>query len=81
MALRQKMEKIKLFGLGLLLGACAAFPLGMNHGRKAPLLSNPLSHMNLQQQVAQRVKTSTETVLEGAREKIHEATEPVSDSN
>ncbi len=81
MTVRQKMEKMKLFGIGLLFGACVAFPLGMNHGRKAPLLSNPLSHMNVQEQGAQRVKTSTERVLEGAREKIHEATQPVSDTD
>ena len=81
MTVRQKTEKMKLFGLGLLLGAFVAFPLGMNHGRKAPLLSNPLSHVNVQEQVAQRVRTSTDTILEGAREKIHEATRPASDTN
>lgn len=81
MTVRQKTKKMKLFGLGLLLGACVAFPLGMNHGRKAPLLSNPLSHVNVREQVAQRVRTSTETILEGAREKIHEATGPASDTN
>jgi hypothetical protein len=81
MTVRQKMEKMKLFGLGLLLGACVAFPLGLNYGRKAPLLSNPISHVNVQEKVAQRVRTSTDPVLAGAREKIHEATGPASDTD
>ena len=73
--------KLKLFALGLLLGACVAFPLGMNFGRNEPMLSNPLAWLDVQEQVSERVMRSTEIVLEGAREKIHEATRPLADTN
>lgn len=81
MKIRQMTAAVKPFALGLLLGACLSFPLGMNFAREAPLLSNPLSEVDFQEQVSETVKRSTETVLEGAREKIHEATQPIANAN
>jgi len=73
--------KLKLLALGLLLGVVLAFPMGMNFGRNEPLLSNPLREVDVQEEVAAKVKESAETVLEGARVKIHEATQPLADTN
>ena len=70
-------KKAKLFVLGIVLGALAAFPVGVNLGRDAPLLSNPFSQTDLKNQVVERVKTSTTTVLEDARDTIHDATKPL----
>jgi hypothetical protein len=70
--------KKKVFVLGLVLGSIGAFPLGVNFGRDAPLLSNPFAKPSgLQDEVIERVRSGTETALEDAREKIHEATRPV----
>jgi hypothetical protein len=73
--------KAKLFILGLVLGICAAFPIGFNFGRGEPVLSNPFAKAGLREQVVERVKTSTDTALEGARETIHEATRPLAQSD
>lgn len=69
--------KVKLLVLGAVLGALAAFPLGVNLGREAPLLSNPFSQPELKDQVVERVKSTTTTALEDARETIHDATKPL----
>ncbi len=69
--------RVRLFTLGLVLGTCAAFPLGVNFGRDEPLLSNPFAKVALQDQVIERVKSGTDTAIEGARERIHEATRPL----
>ena len=71
--------KTKIFVLGLLLGGCLAFPLGMNFGENEPLLSNPIARADLQEEVGERVKKGSESALEGARKKIHEATRPLVD--
>lgn len=81
MAMRKLTAKAKLFVLGLLLGAGVSFPLGMNFGRDEPLLSNPMAKIDVKEQVVETVKRSTESVLEGAREKIHQATEPLASTN
>jgi hypothetical protein len=73
--------KLKLVALGLFVGVVLAFPLGMNFGRNEPLLSNPLKKLDVQEEVAARVKESAESVLEGARVRIHEATQPLVDAN
>ena len=69
--------RAKLFVLGVVLGSLGAFPLGVNLGRDAPLLSNPFSQRDLKDQVVERVKSSTTTALEDARETIHDATRPL----
>lgn len=81
MSVRKMAAKVKLIALGLLLGVCVAFPLGMNFGRKEPLLSNPLTHVDVRKQVTERVKSGTEVVLESARERIHAATQPLADTD
>ncbi len=73
--------KVRLFILGLVLGSVGAFPLGVNFGRDEPLLSNPFAKPGLQDQVIERVRSGTETALEGARETIHEATRPLAQTN
>ena len=69
--------KAKLFLFGIVLGSLAAFPLGVNVGRGAPLLSNPFSQLDLKGQVVDRVKSGTSMALEDARETIHDATRPL----
>ena len=56
--------------LGLLIGAAAGGALGYNHGRGAPLLSNPFTEYSL----ADRLREGTGNVLDGVRKEIHEAT-------
>lgn len=73
--------KLKLVALGLFVGVVLAFPLGMNFGRNEPLLSNPLKEVDVQEEVTARVKEGAESVLESARVKIHEATQPLADAN
>ena len=69
--------KVRLFILGFVLGSCAALPLGINFGRDAPLLSNPFVRADVQQQMVKRMTRGTRTALEGARERLHDATEPL----
>jgi hypothetical protein len=68
---------MKLFVLGVVLGSLGAFPLGVNLGRGAPLLSNPFEQNTLKEQVVERVKSSTSNALKDARETIHDATKPL----
>ncbi len=73
------MKKTKIFIFALILGALIAFPLGVNFGRDAPLLSNPFKQRSVQNKMIDTVKESAEKALEGAKEKIHKATEPLKD--
>lgn len=69
--------KVRLFILGFVLGCCAALPLGINFGRGAPLVSNPFVRADVQDQMVERMKTGTKSALEGARERLHGATDPL----
>ena len=69
--------RLKFLVLGIVLGALAALPLGVNIGRGDPLLSNPLEEQDLKTEVVERVKETTSTAIEDAREKIHDATKPL----
>ena len=70
-------KKVRLLLLGIVLGSLAAFPLGVNLGRGAPLLSNPFSQSDLKEKVVERVRIRTTMALEDARETIHDATRPL----
>lgn len=70
------MKSIKTFVFALVLGALIAFPLGINFGRGAPLLSNPFAQRDVKDKMMDTVKEGAEKAIEGAKEKIHEATEP-----
>lgn len=63
---------LKKVFLGLILGAAIAFPLGMNVGRDAPLLSNPFAQTNL----SHKVKVGAENIIEDTKGVIHDATKP-----
>lgn len=67
---------MKKFLAGLVIGAILAFPLGINFGRDAPLLSNPLES---KPDIPDKVLERTGELVEGAKEAIHEATKPVTD--
>ena len=69
--------KVRLFILGFVLGSCAALPLGINFGRGAPLLTNPFTRTDVQDQMVKRMRTGTKIALKGARERLHDATEPL----
>ncbi len=71
------MKKAKIFIFALILGALIAFPLGINFGRDAPLLSNPFKQRSVQDKMIDTVKESAEKALESAKEKLHKATEPL----
>jgi hypothetical protein len=81
-------SKTRIFLFGLVVGVMIAFPLGMNVGRDAPLLSNPFAESNVKEKMAERMKESAdramettkegaEKALEDAKEKLHEATKPI----
>ena len=65
-------KKIQIFIYGALIGAIIAFPLGINYGRGAPLLSNPFAKPDLKT----KVKTEAKEILEKTKQSIHEATKP-----
>ena len=71
------MKAAKIFIFALILGALIAFPLGINFGRDAPLLSNPFKQRSVQDKMIDTVKESAEKALESAKEKLHKATEPL----
>ncbi|MCH6582835.1 MAG: hypothetical protein O7B27_06900 [Gammaproteobacteria bacterium] len=71
------MKTAKIFIFALILGALIAFPLGINFGRDAPLLSNPFKQRSVQDKMIDTVKESAEKALESAKEKLHKATEPL----
>lgn len=64
--------KLKTFLFGLVLGCVVAFLLGMNYGRGVSLLSNPFQA----RQISEPVKETAATIVDGARQKIHQATKP-----
>lgn len=68
---------LKKIIVGVLLGVLLAFPLGVNYGRGAPLLSNPFAQID----VTRSVKSSAVGVLENTREAIHDATRPADSEN
>ena len=69
--------RAKFFVLGIVAGVLLALPLGVNIGRDAPLMSNPFAERDLKDEVVERVKETTATALEDARETIHDATKPL----
>ncbi len=71
------MKTAKIFIFALILGALIAFPLGINFGRDAPLLSNPFKQRSVQDKMIDTVKESAEKAVESAKEKLHKATEPL----
>lgn len=73
--------RLKFLVLGIVLGALAALPLGVNIGRGDPLMSNPLQQRDLKAEVVERVKETTTTALEDARETIHDATKPLAQAD
>ncbi len=75
--------KFKVFIFGLIVGVLVAFPLGINFGRDAPLISNPFAEREVQQKFGEKMKEGTGKVTdklkegtEKAKEKIHDATKP-----
>lgn len=66
------LSTIKKLLLGIFIGALVGFPLGINYGREAPLLSNPLAKPTL----GDRVKAAADNVVEDTRRAIHDATKP-----
>lgn len=68
---------IKTFIIGIVLGGIIGFPLGINFGRDRPLLSNPFEDRKVTERVKETVKEKTGELVEGAKEKIHDATRPV----
>lgn len=64
--------RLKSFIIGMIIGAVIAFLFGINFGRDRPLLSNPFEKRDL----SQTVKDKAGSLVEGAREKLHEATKP-----
>jgi hypothetical protein len=66
-------DAMKKFFIGLVIGVIVAFPLGINFGKDAPLLSNPFA---AKPDLTERVKERTEEMLQDTREAIHEATRP-----
>lgn len=65
-------KKIQIFIYGMIIGAIIAFPLGINYGKGAPLLSNPFA----QRDMKSKVKTEAKEILEKTKKSIHEATKP-----
>ncbi len=60
--------RFKTFLLGFVIGSLIAFFIGINYGRDVPLLSNPFAY--------ETVKEKAGALVEGAKEKIHDATKP-----
>jgi len=56
--------------IGLLLGGILGFAGGYNHGRNAPIFSNPFEKRDL----GSRLERATENILDEARRQIHDAT-------
>ena len=64
---------MKKFIIGFIVGVVIAFPLGINFGKDAPLLSNPLA---AKPDLSERVKERAGDLVEGTKEAIHDATAP-----
>jgi len=69
-------RKIQIFIYGALIGAIIAFPLGINYGKGAPLLSNPFAKRDIKT----KVKSEAKEILEKTKKSIHEATKPVEEN-
>jgi hypothetical protein len=67
---------MKKFLFGLVVGAVAAFPLGINFGKDVPLLSNPFA---AKPDITERAVERAGQAMEEAKEAIHDATKPVGD--
>ena len=67
---------MKKFFTGLAVGLIIAFPLGINFGKDAPLLSNPFA---AKPDIASQVKERTGELVQDTQEVIHDATKPVKD--
>lgn len=65
--------RLKSFIAGIVLGGLVAFMLGINYGREQPLWSNPFAP---KRDFTDTVKEKAESIVEGAREKLHKATKP-----
>jgi len=65
-------KKIQIFIYGMIIGAIIAFPLGINYGKGAPLLSNPFAKHDMKT----KVKSEAKEILEQTKKSIHEATRP-----
>ena len=61
------------FIVGLIVGAIIAFPLGINFGKDAPLLSNPMA---TKPDISERVKERAGDLVHDTKEAIHDATAP-----
>jgi hypothetical protein len=59
---------IKLFTIGLVIGAVVTAPLAYNLGRGAPLLSNPFEERTLGTVVKEKAKNIAEEVKDGVKE-------------
>ncbi len=64
---------MKHFVIGLVIGAAIAFPLGINFGKDAPLLSNPFA---TKPDLSARVKERAGELVQDTKEVIHDATAP-----
>ncbi len=67
------MNALKKILLGLVVGIVVAFPLGINFGRGAPLLSNPF----IKPEIQKKVKAQAESIVEDTKSAIHDATKPM----
>jgi hypothetical protein len=67
------MNALKKFLVGLVVGIVVAFPLGINFGRGAPLLSNPF----VKPEIQKKVKAQAESLVEDTKSAIHDATKPM----
>ena len=64
---------MKQFVIGVIVGGVIAFPLGINFGKDAPLLSNPLA---TKPDISERVKERAGDLVHDTKEAIHDATAP-----
>ena len=64
---------MKKFVIGLVIGAVVAFPLGINFGKDANLLSNPFA---TKPDLSERVKERAGELVQDTKEVIHDATAP-----
>lgn len=59
---------------GMILGGIVAFPLGINFGKDAPLLSNPFA---AKPDIADKMVERTTSLIDDTKKMIHAATQPV----
>ncbi len=64
---------MKKFVIGLVIGVIVAFPLGINFGKDAHLLSNPFA---TKPDLSERVKERAGELVQDTKEVIHDATAP-----